>query len=899
MDRKFRIGKLLAAAAAAALVWTGTVGSAPPAFAASNAFSDLKSASWAEKHIVKLSMQNIILGSDGKFRPNESVKRQDAVIIALKFMGAADSVETSGPLTSPSAFQLDDYAKPYINEAFKRKLLLTEEEYALANQEKGKSWGSSPASREWVARLLVRAIGKEAEAADNAGKATTFADNGKMDAKLRSYVLTAVQQQLVVGVTPTTFEPKSPITRAAIATLFSKAESKISAAYSGQVSGMLLSIQPGQLTLLHDDGTVHDYTVHSGTLIARYDSDKPVVISALKLYGKAILIAGADRSIGYVEQTDDTQKVKAVDGTLSRIHSEPKLTLLVGDNYQAYSFDAAHPPVVTDAQGKTLALKDIPEGSAVSLKLDTVRAEPKILAVTVKQAVINKTGSGTVSSWNAASGKLEVTDAAGTKETLTIAAEAIFKRGDVYVPQEELKTGDSITYQVRASVVTNIQIAKPQQAAVSGIFDQYVQQNNSILFTVNGKLNVEQMAANVAVQITGMQDAGLDDLQKGDNMTLTMDANDNVSRITVTSRSVEMLLGATVAGYIADTKTLSLIDANGKTRNLILVPNVRYDLNGTKMAAEIGLPMVTVKGKKLTVGYSGENVVFVNIVAKYTGTVLENNTTAKTLKMQMDPTHTVTLPYSYPTVEMYGRSSASFADVKAGDQAMVLLNGSQDAVATIQVQTKAQLEVVSVDAAGLKFRAAKTGSSSPDEWVISPSVVLQAENGAPQTLAQFTAGSVVNMTFLGYTPLKIQSVGFTFGKVVSVNTAAATVNLALGNGTTVTLPVGTSPLILRGSTTQGSLSSVLPDERVEIRKDENDRTVIQVVPALRKDFWKYDAATNTVNVRHATLTEEYSYPLDSKVYIHQGALRLTAADLKIDDAISVYLLHGKVVEIVK
>ncbi|TJY44283.1 S-layer homology domain-containing protein [Cohnella pontilimi] len=885
--------------ALAAFVWTGTTWSASGVSAAAPVFSDVKG-HWAEKDMVKLALQNIIKGNEGKFRPNDSIRREDAVIVALKFMGLADNISVGGSIAFPSSFQVDDYAKPYIVEAFKQKILLADEEYALANQEKGKPWGKTNASREWVARLLVRAIGKESAAADNAGKATAFSDNAKMEANLRPYVLTAVEQGLVSGVTPTTFEPKSPITRAAIAKLFSKAESKINVAYSGQVYGTLLTSDSGKLSLLLDNGTIVDYTISASAMITRFDSDKAVPAATLKPYSKTMLIKAEDGSVGYVEQLDNQTYVTTLEGTFSKLTATTSsVWLSVDDGFKDYKYDKNYEPVVTDAQGKKIALADIPADAQVTLIVDKVRAEPKILAISVKQSVVNKNGSGIVTAWNPASGSLEVADTSTSETTkLTVSPTATFKQGDVFVKADQLKTGDMISYEVKSGVVVSVQMAKPAQTTVTGTFDSYVKDRDTILFTVNGSLSAKFLASGAAVRITGMQDATVADLQKGDTVTLTLDSADKVSQITVTGRNVETMMGATVAGYVAGTKTLSLIDASGKPRNLILVPNVRYDLNGQSLSAETALPLITVPGKKLMVSFSGENAVYVSIVAKYTGTVLENNTTAKTLKLQVGA-NTVTLPYTYPVVEIYGQTSSSYTQVNVGDQVSALLNGSQDQASAIQVHKRAQFEVVSVDAAALKLRAQKTGTSVVEEWVLPSNVVLQDENGTAKPLSQFSAGMLVNISFQGKTPSVIKNARLAFGKVVSVNASASTINIELSNGTTVTKSVGGSPVIVRDNVSLGSLSVIQPEDRVEIRQDENDRIFVEVIPVLRKYFWKYSAGSQSIDVKRSTLDENYTYALHAQAYIHQGAALLNPTDLKDDDVISLYILRGKVVEIAK
>ncbi|MBW5446567.1 hypothetical protein GE107_10900 [Cohnella sp. CFH 77786] len=901
MAKKTQLKKCVTAAALTALVWTGTVWIPGSASAAANPFGDVKAGHWAEKHVVKLALQGIIRGSEGQFRPNDSVRREDAVIIALKFMGLADDVGSAGSIAFPSTFQVDDYAKPYVMEAFKRKLLLTDEEFALANAETDKPWGKTPASREWVAKLLVRAIGLQAEAAANAGKATAFSDDAKMDASLRAYVLTAVQQGLVSGVTPTTFEPKQPITRAAIATLFSKAESKVNTAYSGQVSGVLLSVGADKLTVLHDDGSIRDYTLTAGTMFARYDTDKPSTLAGLKQYGKAILIHDADGSIGYVEQTDDKSYVTNVDGTFSKNNPiDAKIWLSVGNDFKSYSYDTTYKPAVTDAEGKTIQLSDIPEGTAVSLLVDTLRTEGKVVAVKVKQSVVNKKGSGVVTEWNPAAGTLKVSDAVtGTAETLNVSPTATFKQDDVFVGGDQLKVGYAVEYEVKAGVVVSVKFAKPVVTTVNGKLFSVDTSTRTIQYTDNGKLTAKFLADNAKVEIQGMTSAGLGDLQQNDDITLVLDGNDKVMKISVNNRSVQYLTGATIAGYISDTKTLSLKDASGKVYNFVLGSNVRYDLNDMPLTAADAQTRFT-SGKKVTIAYSGDNAITIYFAAKYAGTVVENNTTAKTLSVRVGTNNTVTLPYTYPYVDAYGTTSASFADVKAGDQVTVLMNDNQDQITSIQLQKSVQLEVVSTDVTASKIRFKKPGTTTIEEWTVPATAVLQDENGTAVSLGQFTAGSVANVTFSGrFALLKIRRVTMTYGRVAAVNATAGTVDLALSNGSTVTKTVGFTPVVLKDTATYNTLAMVQPDDRVEVRQDENDRTVIEIVSPVKKLFWTYSSSSNSIQVRRSTLTENNVYNLDAQTYIHQGTTTLTPAQLQDGDPISIYILRGKVVEIAK
>ncbi|RKP56996.1 S-layer homology domain-containing protein [Cohnella endophytica] len=907
-----RKSKWAAGALAATMIYSGIGWSATTAFAASP-FSDVTAGHWAEKHISKLALQGILKGGTGteagKFNPNKNVSREEAVLIALRFMGIEDQVKSDEVLVFPSELTIGNYYKPYIKLALQKKILMIDEETELAKKEKGKDWGKSPATREWITRLLVRAIGKDAEAKLAASQATSFNDDTSIDAKLKGYVNVGIASGIITGVTVTNgagasvtkFDPVAPVTRATASTLFSRAESKISVAYSGQVTGVLLAMDANKLTLLHQDGVVKDYTISTSTSVYRFDSEKASSLADLKLYGEVSLISEAGGSIGYVEQTSDTAKVKTYEGTLTRVSTSlNRLTLLVGEDSVYYYYDPLHLPSVKDANGQTLTLDNLPVNATVKLLVDAVRTDGKILSITVNQSVVNKTGTGTVAAWSAATRSLQVkATATSLPENFPVSANATIKKNGINVAPEDMKLGDTITYEVKSGSVTSIVITKSEQPTISGILNAINKTDKTIQYTVNGELSAKFMADNVIVKIEGYADATLDDVYKGDPISLTFNDSGKVSVISVTGNVVSNLTGATISSYVSDAKTLIVFDSAGKKYNLDVNASTRFDLNGTKLTLETATPLISSKGKKVNIGISGTNVIYVSIIAKYSGTVTENNTSARTLKLSLDGSGSITLPYVSPIVEIYGSTAKSYADVRVGDQVTVLLNGSQDQASSILVQKTAQFDFISSDTTNNKLRT-KRADGVVEEWTLGSNIVLQDESGAATTLGALNNAGLLNITFQGNTPIKIKTVSVSYGRVSSVNTAGASVDLVLPNGSTVTKTVGSTPLILKNNVVQSSLSTVSPDDRVEIRKDENDRVVIEVVPLLRKLYWYYEADSRTLNVKKETLADtNFSFTLHSQVYIHQGTTTLSLTDLRNDDAISLYVLRGKVFEIAK
>jgi len=415
---------------------------------------------------------------------------------------------------------------------------------------------------------------------------------------------------------------------------------------------------------------------------------------------------------------------------------------------------------------------------------------------------------------------------------------------------------------------------------------------------IDGKLTSYYLTENPAVTIEGLSGASLSDLQKNDLVTVTLDVNEKVTKFAVNNRSVQYLTGATVAAYVTQTNTLSVLDAGGKARNFILNNSVRYDADGLSITFTEAQARFTA-GKKISIAYSGDNAVTIYFVAKYVGTVLENNTTAKTLKLQVNANQVVSLNYQFPFVVAYG-TSMTFADVKAGDQIAATLNDNQDQITRIQVRKTAQLEIVSVDAVNKKVRVKRPGSTTTEDWIVPASIPLQNESGATITLGQLLPGMVANFTFEDRLTLsKIKIVTMAYGQVLSVNLTAATLELGLPGRKSVTKSVGFAPQVFKNGGQTNSLASVSAGDRVEVRTSEDDQTVIEVVAPINKTFWKYDASTRTLSVKKINASDENTFKLENDTYIHNGASNLLASQLKDGDLLAIYVLRGKVVEVSK
>jgi hypothetical protein len=183
-------------------------------------FDDAKEAEWAMEYIGKMQSKNIFTGyEDGTFRPNQPVNRVEAIVTAVRLMGLEDEAKAKSvdaKLHFKDAKMIDmryKWAKGYIIVALENGLFDSSEDQIQPDK---------PASRVWVASLLVRALGLEEEALSKMTTPPEFKDASAIPAGAVGYVNVAVEHGIVGGYPDNTFKPHKNVTRAEMATLLDR-----------------------------------------------------------------------------------------------------------------------------------------------------------------------------------------------------------------------------------------------------------------------------------------------------------------------------------------------------------------------------------------------------------------------------------------------------------------------------------------------------------------------------------------------------------------------------------------------------------------------------------------------------------------------------------------------------
>jgi hypothetical protein len=786
-------------------------------------FKDVSSGHWAEKHIAKLALQGIIAGNTTTsgafvFRPSENVSQQEAVLMALRFAGLDKKADQNAIIGFPTSFEVSSYFKPYVTLAFQEGLLDQAEEFELAAKEPKVAWGTKPATREWVTKLMVRAIDQEEEAVRLQNAASSFTDSAQINSIYKGYVNAAAKLELVKGVTATKFDPKANVNRASLATMFSRAESIFPVAYEGQTSGIVTANTAATLTLFSDKKET-SYAVDADTLFYHYNSETPITREQLVDYGDVTVIA-KDGKAKYVEVKGDKQYTKTVTGTLDRvIAGEKKIYVWINDKpVEIYYNDAVS---VVDTDGKALALSAIKRDSQISIVQDTFRETPLALKIVASSQAAATTATGTF-------------------------------------------------YSADGQLVT----------------------------IMSGSVLVSKFVADtVTVEIDGINGATVNDLIKeADQVELTLNDKDQVTKIKVANRNVKTLAGAQVASYVYDKKLLTIVDASGgNAQALYFTDKTRIEYGGNVISLASANSLLT-QNRKIVISYTGDSIVSLQFITKYTGSLVSMNSAANLMTLRLDGGATAAVPYNSAYVEHPTIANAGLSDLKAGDLLTLELNSTQDRVATVKVHLNAQYEVISLDTINKKLRVKNTATAAFDLSVLNTELLNDV--GAKLTVDQIPTGSIINVNYIGKQAVTARIVPVTLGTVQSV--AANSVTVVSLAGQTITYNGDAGFTISKGAS-QGAATSLLAvGDYVEVQKPEGASTIITAAVGESRVFTSYNASTGQIWTEKVSDSDNRNYfnVTSSTKYTLNGAVGTVTA-LKAGDKVTIFGFRNNAIAIVK
>lgn len=220
--------------AVAALTAALAVTVAHTAFAMTFPDVDEQSWGWAKPTIESLSEYGIVKGyNDGTYKPAASVTNQEAFTLMARAIGVNAAVcerevADSEVLYMPTADKYNIYAKKELCFMLGKNIITTDEidEY-LSDARQG-----LPMQRHEAAKLLTKILGGEDEANASVIFSFDYKDVDKFPIGSEKYIDYVTKHGIMTGFEGGDFAPDSPVTRAQIAVMLSRAMEKIGLDYT-------------------------------------------------------------------------------------------------------------------------------------------------------------------------------------------------------------------------------------------------------------------------------------------------------------------------------------------------------------------------------------------------------------------------------------------------------------------------------------------------------------------------------------------------------------------------------------------------------------------------------------------------------------------------------------------
>ncbi|MDI3480433.1 MAG: hypothetical protein PWQ97_88 [Tepidanaerobacteraceae bacterium] len=208
-------------------------------------FSDVdETLNWARMAIEKMYAKGIFTGYPGDFfKPRNNVTNLEAVVIALRIMGWEQEVDNVKNLPKSVKNLNVKWSKGYY-------YIALAVEKGLVEPDELKGFNPNAAAKRYeVARLVVRALGKEDEAQEHMKDKLPFKDANAVPKDAVGYVYVITDLGLMKGDDRGLFKPQEPISRAEMAVLASRLDGTLEQEDENLLVGIIKDVDTEELTI--------------------------------------------------------------------------------------------------------------------------------------------------------------------------------------------------------------------------------------------------------------------------------------------------------------------------------------------------------------------------------------------------------------------------------------------------------------------------------------------------------------------------------------------------------------------------------------------------------------------------------------------------------------------------
>lgn len=854
------------------------------AFAAN--FSDVPNDHWAIQQIDRMNARGIIVGyEDGTNRPNNPVTQFEALAMATRMMGLEYN-ETTHKGTYVS-FKYPDWIGAY-------SVAVLAQEAGLVDTSDFNH--SSAASREWIAKLLIKIMDAEDEL-NSVSDSLSFSDTNTIGSKYRSYVNLAYDKGLIGGYTDNTFKPKNTVTRAEMSAFLCRVEDKLNADLNNVVRGEVTSVTGVNVNVAGTDGK--SYSLYATTNSVLYSNvSKKMGVNELEV-GDSVYVVYKNNLLLYLEERNEVynttkpQIVTNLNGTISSVLPAKNIIVVTDEEGELQTVVVDKNTKINKANSNiALAFEDLLTDMPVRVSVDKDDQ-------TANQIIIEETTSGqrsgTIHSVDVSDNVIVMDEKTGLVSYRMSKNIEVSISGMLTATTSSLRDGDQATYTVADGVMTAIAVGGNSENYGGNATVKTIDTVNRLItyVTKSGDLKAAYYNVGQTVKFKNDDNGTMSDLQSGDSINISVDDN-KVTAITVTSRN---LAEGAIKGTLYSVNTASkyiIVNVSNDSKVYNLADNVKVTVYGS--SASLGS---LTKGMRVELTMQGNEVTRIKANDMVEGVVKSLSTSADTIQVTTDNgTETYDVSDNL-RVYFYKTTSYSLGSVTVGDT--VSMKVSNDEVTEINVNEQVDMIVDTVYSSS--NRVILEDSNGKTVYAYLDEADFFIDGVYTSDVDDLNVGDEVVATFAGRTLVKVNvteqystTASAVRGEVTNVSTSARTITVKTANGKSETVSFTSGSYVLKNGSSSTSLSRISVGDRVMVSAGTTG-----------KSFTVMSEKTGTV--RYA-ISGQLQFRNDSKIYKpssscyyhkkgYTAQLALDGYNLTNGDSATIYYVDDIVYEIVK
>ncbi len=866
--------------------------SSSSAWAANVRYGDLANDHWAAQSIYKMSAQNIIAGyEDNTVRPDNNITQFEAVCLAVRIMGL-DSKTAQVAKGEYLPFTIPDWSGAYEAAVVAYEANLIDATDFSYNQS---------ASREWIAKLLVKILGKE-EQTKTTTEQLSFTDTAQIGSKYLNYVKVANSLGLIKGYTDGSFKPSTKVTRAEMAAFLTRVQMISGVKSDNVIAGEITALNGVSITI--SDGT-NSKVVYAVDNSHMYNLTGSSIKAADLAIGNYVVAIYNGSLLSYLEIAEKGSAnivnpiaTTTIEGKLTYIDAN-KSTIVITDSNDKLNTIVltSATKVYKDTTGVAAVVNDLSLNAQVTAAVDNNQNAVSIII---------KSGEGNVHSGSIhlvdVYKNIIIMDEDGSLVTYNMASDIkVSVSGMLTATTSSLQKGDMAQYSVNGTTMTAIAVSGGSSITVNGngsgeVTIISVDTESKVINYLDAANNIgAKYYTNSTAFIFGSTGGRAEDLIKDDKVTLTFSGN-VVSKVQV-ERSVNESTKGTIYSLDTTNRIIFIKTANGSLSNYTIAGDATIVLNDEKTTSLYSLKQdmevaLTVESNKVT-----KIVADSKIYGKISSIDKSNDKLTITASNGTSTTHSVA---TNVTVNKKNSNYSSLSALKVGDEVAFVKN-SGNRITTIDVIVEVDYTVVKPNGTGSSLVKVTDKDGNSQTIGIDSSVELLVPGNNSPVAADLKAGDRLKVTYRGYNITKVEATATYSGTVSNINYTTGAVTLKGFDGNAHYFTFTATSSVTKGGYSYNVLNNNLSsNDRVAItQKGSGDLDI--VVLSERTATVGVSAKDYIYLVNSSTAGDWTSYKIADNCYVHNSgsttAINITS--IAPNAIVTIYYADNQAYEVIK